>query len=470
MKIKQGGKQRGITLIALVVTIIVLLILAGVSISMIAGENGILGRAREASEQTEIAAERDQRLLATYEAATNISGMEFQGVPIPAGFAPTRMPGESTVEEGLVITDSEGNEFVWIPCEYDETSAAEQKENRKNKQENPIYYNNNEDSNHDNRENDWKGKQWYYSGGEWYDSQPHTIGKESIIKYGGFYVARYEAGVPEEASFYVSEKSSTLTNQKGEAKNATDKIKTLSPVSKKGNQAWNFISQTNAVTVAGNMVDNSDVKSYLMDSHAWNTICRLIENKYKEDSTKVTNSTKWGNYYNNDTTKYEKLKGLWAKHEYENGKWKTYANEYSTGLIPSNTAPKGSGNNRLELATGMCEDFKAYNIYDLAGNMWEWTTETGNNNSKQSGDGPKCYECICGLSEGHVCSEENCKCMTGGTEECKCEVTVSAPNAVFRGGSFNVGGSDHPVVDADGNYGVGSYYVNIGFRAVLYLK
>lgn len=44
--------QRGITLIALVITIIVLLILAGVSIAMLTGENGILTRAREAKTVT----------------------------------------------------------------------------------------------------------------------------------------------------------------------------------------------------------------------------------------------------------------------------------------------------------------------------------------------------------------------------------------------------------------------------------
>ena len=53
-------KENGITLIALVVTIIVLLILAGVSISMLTGENGILKRAREAAEKTE-QADRDER-------------------------------------------------------------------------------------------------------------------------------------------------------------------------------------------------------------------------------------------------------------------------------------------------------------------------------------------------------------------------------------------------------------------------
>ena len=48
---------KGITLIALVVTIVVLLILAGISISMLTGENGIIKRAVEAKEESEKAEE-----------------------------------------------------------------------------------------------------------------------------------------------------------------------------------------------------------------------------------------------------------------------------------------------------------------------------------------------------------------------------------------------------------------------------
>ena len=50
---KQKNKQRGITLIALVVTIIVLIILAGVSINMLVGDNGIITQAQNAKEENE---------------------------------------------------------------------------------------------------------------------------------------------------------------------------------------------------------------------------------------------------------------------------------------------------------------------------------------------------------------------------------------------------------------------------------
>ena len=48
---KRSGNTRGITLIALVITIIVLLILAGVTINALSGDNGILKRATEAKQK-----------------------------------------------------------------------------------------------------------------------------------------------------------------------------------------------------------------------------------------------------------------------------------------------------------------------------------------------------------------------------------------------------------------------------------
>ena len=68
VKVKKAGKEttkeRGITLIALVITIIILLILAAVTIAALSGENGILSNASKAKEETEIANEKEQISLA----------------------------------------------------------------------------------------------------------------------------------------------------------------------------------------------------------------------------------------------------------------------------------------------------------------------------------------------------------------------------------------------------------------------
>ena len=61
------SKEEGITLIALVITIIVLLILAGVTISMLTGENGILTKAQSAKEKTDSAEADENRKLSEYE-------------------------------------------------------------------------------------------------------------------------------------------------------------------------------------------------------------------------------------------------------------------------------------------------------------------------------------------------------------------------------------------------------------------
>ncbi len=63
--------QRGITLIALVITIIVLLILAGVSIAMLTGDNGILTNAQKSSRETAIANAKEKVSTAVNEAMTN---------------------------------------------------------------------------------------------------------------------------------------------------------------------------------------------------------------------------------------------------------------------------------------------------------------------------------------------------------------------------------------------------------------
>ena len=70
-------KNSGITLIALVITIIVLLILAGVTIATLTGENGILTRASEASEQTEIGDEQEKIKLSVTGAITENNGGEI---------------------------------------------------------------------------------------------------------------------------------------------------------------------------------------------------------------------------------------------------------------------------------------------------------------------------------------------------------------------------------------------------------
>lgn len=59
-------EQKGITLLALVITIIILLILAGISIATLSGDNGLFNRARQAKNNTIDAQERENEALNSY--------------------------------------------------------------------------------------------------------------------------------------------------------------------------------------------------------------------------------------------------------------------------------------------------------------------------------------------------------------------------------------------------------------------
>ena len=104
-KLKEELKygKKGITLISLVVTIIVLLILAGVTIATLTGNNGILTRASEAKEKTKIASEDELRNLTILEATTHLEDYEYEDssgvkITIPAKCAVSQVEGENTLK------------------------------------------------------------------------------------------------------------------------------------------------------------------------------------------------------------------------------------------------------------------------------------------------------------------------------------------------------------------------------------
>ncbi len=390
-------KNRGITLIALVITIIVLLILAGVSIGMLTGQNGILTQAQNAKQKTEEGKIKEQNELAKANATMNIEKQTYvdkneESVVVPEGFSVIEIDGENTVKDGLVITDKNGNEFVWIPCSEEEYKEA--------------------DSN-------WL-KSSTYEGRTWSDIQSTEIGLSSVKKYGGFYIARYESGIPEDATdIYAGTKDNEYA-QKRMNRNDSNYIEKYTPVSQKGKEVWNTVTQKKAKILSEKMVNNTSANSYLVDSYAWNAMCRIIE---KKTNISIKDSTKFGNYYNNTTTAYEKINTKYAIFKYgSQGVTNFDTLTMKSGYVLE--APKGKGENRIELATGSSDNFKTYNIYDVAGNVWEWTTELSTD-----------------------------------------------LNAVLRGGSFQNNGEERPMEYINGNDSSTSKYgYNVGFRAVMYLK
>ena len=140
MKTKE---MKGITLVALVVTIVVLLILAGVSINTVLGDDGIIKKAKEETEKTAAAQEKEmiERNLLEQElenllATPTPKPQPTDGVKIPAGFyyvGGTKTSGivisdnvndkDKYKNKAVVGTDLLGNQYVWIPCTTDNTSS-----------------------------------------------------------------------------------------------------------------------------------------------------------------------------------------------------------------------------------------------------------------------------------------------------------------------------------------------------------
>ena len=108
---KEKLKNRGITLIALIITIIVMLILTGVTLSITLGDNGLVNKAKEASTQTQVAMDRELLLSAVVGAIGNDGKVNLSEIVLPEGF--TGSNGTYTSKNGNAFSVSENGEIVY---------------------------------------------------------------------------------------------------------------------------------------------------------------------------------------------------------------------------------------------------------------------------------------------------------------------------------------------------------------------
>ena len=459
MKQLNNKKERGITLIALVVTIIVLIILAGISINLIFGTNGIINKAKSSKTLTEQASLNEQIALGEIdkELEKYIEGLpentkdnpQVAGteVKIPEGWYTTTPAyvstedgsivkksvkvasvtavatgnGETvpvpkdfyyvggTKDTGVVISDSyddsyeknkkdmtshedainlKGNQFVWIPC----TAAEYIKSNWSNGSQGNV-----------------SGKSNCYWG-----TEINSLELVQIKKYGGFYVSRYEAGLPQGTKEFE--------NSINYISNIYNSIEGV-PQSKAGISPWNFIDWNNSQIKARKMYEGkSNVASGLITGTQWDVMLNKIGSLKDESGNtrySLTNSASWGNYYTGDTNGFT-FRGKVSQYS---------SNKQYAFTTPTSTTKLNSTYYLLQ--TGASEHNLTYNLYDVAGNLWEWTEESA-----------AFYNSIGTL----------------------------VTNRVLRGGSFGNVSSDDPVCFRAGNYAATLTYSHGGFRVVLYMK
>ena len=420
-------KNKGITLVALVVTIVVLLILAGVSINLVLGNNGIIAKAKDAETKSAEASQNDLKGMnglvsemegalagngnnggetqtpeitigeakvvansdgtgsaitdaasvylgntlyitfshsitggttvvdktipyavtkngtytftvtgtvngKSYKKNVSVTVNQFKDVYeymqtntkvtypdgevwIPEGFKVAE-DSASTVQGGVVIEDKDGNQFVWVPV----TTLADYKRT--------AYSTNVATEETDTATNSIKIKPTSSSSYYYTEALPEDE-KTSVERYKGFYIGRYEAGDKENTEAKTLRRSNDVTKT----------------VTIKANQApYNYVKITQAISLAEGFATKQGykAKTKLVSSYAWDTTIAFIQ-KVNSD---YGNSSEEGNY-------------------------KDIAFSYTDITGASKTKEKNSS---VLVPTG--QTTPVCNIYDMGGNVWEWTTES----------------------------------------------------------------------------------------------
>ena len=394
-------RNKGITLIALVITIIVLLILAAVSIATLTGENGILTRANDSKKQTEIAEvkERAQLDIANWIAerlengedttlddtiikniietanASNTdkyykelqsdkiitpsgyeilyselysngnggSGGETGNLPSTAETSPFLPDSNSTVieddlDKGVVVKDSKNNEWTWIVVPKSVTANATTDDEIKNAL---IGY--------ATKYREDFSDTWHEGCGlsESEYPQKYSTMLQSIKANGGFYIGKYEVG-----SFDEPVTSNNNTRQ---------------AVIQQGTYPYNYVTCSQAEDLAEGLATGGKT-STLMFGIQWDLVLTYLESKGVPEEDLNDDSSSWGNYANNSFPVAEGNKYVICNQStYQLGEWNPVPSDYEK--------PNSGTESWVLLSTGAVEDNSKMNIYDLAGNVYEWTLE-----------------------------------------------------------------------------------------------
>ena len=391
-------KNKGITLIALIITIIVMLILVAVSANIIINSN-IIRQAEKAAEGYKIAYEQEangreieingkkygsveeylagKEKLPEIEAGTRATEpSEYKSnnktAVIPAGFTVSGISTEQSIDGGLVIYDipegttvnwtnpdsvrTQYNQFVWIPVEVNKTTEPKDTETSI-----ASFYRTAWADNTSTGGERTTGLNTGYTEPYSYDSSDYDgtgTGKtgisaqiteltKSIYKYGGFYIGRYEAGSETARKDGSSQTAAFVVQQDKYPYNLVKWGKGMGDVSE------------GAVHLSNSLYTGKTgygVKSMLCTGAAWDSMLDFI----KDSSHNITSSSIWGNYNDSDTYK------VYRGSLYSNSTWSA-ADTTNGSDVTKDT--------NILLTTGATERNSSKNIYDVAGNCFEWTTE-----------------------------------------------------------------------------------------------
>lgn len=255
---------------------------------------------------------------------------------IPEGFQVSEVPGQNTIDDGLVVRDSNQNEWVWIEVPKSIYTTAISSTDYANIEKDMQTY-------ASSYRNDTYTDTWYSeeqhgfaSSGDYNNYKNNML--KSVYEKGGFYIGRYEVGT---ATTRTSS-SDTLTT----------------PIIQRDAYPYNFVTCKQAQSLSNQLTTEGKTSS-LMFGIQWDLVLKFIETKGgKTQSQLKSDSTTWGNY-NNAT--FDIIRGSYTTNPSTLGSWQNVTNSYtkpSSGVL---------------LSTGATNRNTTLNIYDLAGNVNEWT-------------------------------------------------------------------------------------------------
>ena len=295
-------------------------------------------------------------------------------VPVPYDFYYVG----GSIDTGVIISDNEddkydgktdktthdyatklkGNQFVWIPCTINEYTKID------------------------------FGMQNMAS----WDRETNTAEEEQIEKYGGFYVGRYEAGISTLDETTNTFKDSVTFNNSASLYNP---VGIQSGINGWGWQNYDYISRGKVITdsnypnkATGNIVEkansipyyhadyytavemskilysnNSYVQSGLITGTQWDMMMKFLSESSNYLDMK---STQWGNY---DDISLTNLRGYYTNVNSSNGSTDGFKK------IESGYSTNSGTNSWVILTTGSTEQVLRKGLYDVTGNLWEWTQE-----------------------------------------------------------------------------------------------